>query len=102
MKKPLFSNGRPKLGLPVFASESAKGLMAERIWLSVEEVNAQNKPWTRAERDVIVVLLLGMNCPKTDKQNIIRPQVYRRFEALINHKHEGVDESEILEPYGEH
>jgi hypothetical protein len=49
---------------------------------------------------MIIVLPFGTNCPKTDKQNIIRPQVYRQFEALISHKYEGVEESEIVGPLG--
>jgi hypothetical protein len=63
--------------------------------------SAQNKPRTRVERDMVIVLPFGTTFPKTDKQNIIRPQVYRQFEALINHKYEGVEESEIVEPHGE-
>jgi hypothetical protein len=40
---------------------------------------------------MIIVLPFGTNFPKTDKQNIIQPQVYRQFETLISHKYEDVE-----------
>ena len=101
----VFGNGRPKLGLLAFGSEAARDLPPEevvvRIWPTVEEMNAQNEPWTRISRDMVIVVPYGQSWPKTDKQNMIRLQVYHQFEKEINAKYEGLDESQIVEPHGE-
>jgi hypothetical protein len=59
----VFGDGRPKLGLLVFGSKDAKGMPADevvrRICVPVEEANQRNKPWTRVDRDVVVVVPYG-------------------------------------------
>jgi hypothetical protein len=101
----VFGNGKPKLGLLVFGSEDAKGLPADevvqRIWAAVEEMNQRNKPWTRVDRHMVVVVPYGTSWPKTDKQNTIRPRVYKELEREVNEKNEGVDEKRIVKPHGE-
>jgi hypothetical protein len=64
-------------------------------------VDAHNKSWTRVEKDMIIVLPFEPNCPKTNKQNIIRPLAYHQFEVLINHIYEGIDELDIVQPHGQ-
>ena len=93
----VFGNGRPKLGVLVFCSAAAQHLTPEqvvaRLWPSMEDMNArQTQPWTRIERDMILVVPPGgLGCPKTDKLNIIRPQVYRQFEKEIDDCYQGLD-----------
>lgn len=101
----VFGNGRLKLGLFVFGSEYAKRLTSEevvqRIWVTVEEMNVRNQPWTRVEREMVVAIPYGTSWPKTDKQNVIRPKVYKEFEREINERYERLDEKEIVEPHWE-
>ena len=98
----IFGNGRPRLGILIFWSEETKALdtaeLVGQIMPVIEDMNAQSKPWTRILADMIISVPYGANWPRTDKQNIIRPQVYRQYEQLIDEKYEHMDESSIIEP----
>lgn len=101
----MFGNGRPTLGVLVFASEAARHLgpreVADGVWAVVEELNAQNEAWTRVEREMVVVVEHGRGWPKTDKQNVIRPAVYKEFESVIDALYKEVDKKGDAEPHGE-
>jgi len=101
----VFGNGQPKLGLLVFCSKKAAKLSSEeliaQIWPKVEEMNAQNQLWTQISPDMIIAIPFGQSWPRTDKQNIIRPQAYRQYEDLINAKYDKMDEYSIVEPHGQ-
>lgn len=62
-------------------------------------MDQRNKPWTRVDRDMVVVVLYGTSGPKTDKQNAIRPRVHKEFEREFNEKNKGVDEKRIVKPH---
>lgn len=46
-------------------------------------MNRRNKPWTRVDKEMVIVAPFGKSWPKTDKQNMIRPQVYKDFERRL-------------------
>jgi len=97
----VFGNGRPKLGLIVFASEDARDMSANnvvgKIWPTVEDMNSQGPPYTRVSKDMIIVRSCGEVYPRTDKQNVIRPQIYNKYEAIISEIYgEGND---IVQPH---
>lgn len=93
----VFGDGRPKLGLLVSGNDKAKAFTSEellaQVWPKIQETNAENQSWARISKDFVIVLPDGTKWPRTDKQNVIRPQVYQQFESLINQKYDNLDES---------
>ena len=93
----VFGNGRPELGFMVFCSERAKDKSTTEvvtdIWPLVEQMNAKGSERTRIAMDMIIVMPFGEAWPRTDKQNVIRPQVYRQYEELINEMYQKQDKS---------
>ena len=100
----LFGQGRNKLGVLIFTHEDAnhdRDLIVDRIWASIHrEINGILK--TGIDKNMIVVVQAdqGHGVPRTVKLNFIWPQVYMKYEDLIEKAYEGNNE-EITNGVGE-
>ena len=82
----LFGQGRSKLGVLVFAQHaegSARDVVTERVWASINH-DINGKLRTGIGKDMIVVVAGEAVVPRTVKLNFIRPQVYMRYQDLID------------------
>ena len=77
--------GKPSPGLLVLPGEElSKEEFLERIWPVVQTANEGVDGFAEIARERVCVLDWGVDFPRTDKGNVIRPQVYRVFEKEID------------------
>ncbi|ETN41548.1 uncharacterized protein HMPREF1541_03484 [Cyphellophora europaea CBS 101466] len=85
----LFGQGRGKLGVLAFAAAASPGsvtadLVLSRVWETIER-RINGKMTVGINRDMIVPLdVRGKRLPRTWKFNLMRAQIYLRFEDEIN------------------
>lgn len=93
----VFGVGRSVPGLLLFRAASARNLndkqFIDAVWPSVQQANAQAEAFSRISRDMVIPLPTETECPAADKGSIIRPQVYKKFESLIEKAYHKLDES---------
>ena len=78
-------SGKPAPGLLVLPKENlGRDECLERIWPLVQQANEVVDQFSEIQRDRIHVLDWGVDLPRTDKGNVIRPQVYKAFEKEID------------------
>jgi hypothetical protein len=74
-------------GLLVFRAQSADNMTNEAymdaIWPSIVEANLHAEGFSQITREMITLLPSDVDYPQTDKGNIIRAQVYQRFDPQI-------------------
>lgn len=79
--------GKAVPGLLVFRATGCEGLSDEEylntIWPSIEEANARAEQFSQISRDMVSILPYGSHCPRTDKDSVIRAQVYKLYGELI-------------------
>ncbi|KAK5675556.1 hypothetical protein LTS12_029552, partial [Elasticomyces elasticus] len=75
--------GKAVPGLLVFRATGCEGLSDEEylntIWPSIEEANARAEQFSQISRDMVSILPYGSHCPRTDKDSVIRAQVYKLY-----------------------
>lgn len=77
--------GKLAPGLLVLPSEKiSKEECLERIWPVVQKANEGVDGFSEIARERVCVLDWGVDFPRTDKGNVIRPQVYEVFEKEID------------------
>lgn len=99
---------RAHLGMLVIPSKKAAGMgqdeVIEKIWETVKQGNEQMPAYARISKEMIAILPIDQDFPKTDKGTTIRPafytrfadnieQLYRNFEGYNNHG--GLELSEV-------
>ncbi|RFU36300.1 hypothetical protein B7463_g91, partial [Scytalidium lignicola] len=93
----VFGVGRSLPGLLLFRSTGAAELndqeLVERTWPLIEKTNSQVESFAQITKDSIVPLSVEIDYPRTDKGTIIRPQVYKMFEDVINDVYDKLDHS---------
>ncbi|KAF2644124.1 acetyl-CoA synthetase-like protein [Massarina eburnea CBS 473.64] len=79
---------RPIPGLLVFKSHLADGLSDDEyidsIWPKIKDANSAAESFSQVTRDMIWVFPSDVEYPRTDKNSIIRAQVYRTFSEQID------------------
>ncbi|OAG01988.1 acetyl-CoA synthetase-like protein [Paraphaeosphaeria sporulosa] len=79
---------RPIPGLLVFKSHLADqipdGEYVDSIWPTIQDANAAAESFSQITKDMIWVFLSTEEYPRTDKNSIIRAQVYRTFAQQID------------------
>lgn len=74
-------------GLLVFRARTADFMSneayIEAIWPSVADANSRAEAFSQITRDMISLLPSNVECPQTDKGNVIRAQLYAQFENEI-------------------
>lgn len=99
---------RAHLGMLVIPSEKAAGMgqdeIIEKMWKSIEEENDQMPAYARISKEMIAILPVGQEFPKTDKGTTIRAAFYAKFadriEQLyqdfeVQNAHDGLELSEV-------
>lgn len=79
--------GKAVPGLLIFRAAGSEDLSdteyLNTIWQIIEEANDRAEQFSQISRDMISVLPYGSPCPRTDKDSVIRAQVYKLYEELI-------------------
>ncbi|MCJ1478790.1 hypothetical protein MMC13_007474 [Lambiella insularis] len=80
----LFGQGRKRLGVLIFTKSGIpQDTALERVWATIgKEINGILK--TGIEKKMLRAIEAGDQIPRTDKLNIIRPQVYLKYHDLID------------------
>lgn len=99
---------RAHLGMLVIPSEKSTGMgkdeAIEKIWKSIEQENEQMPAYARISKEMIAILPVGQDFPKTDKGTIIRAAFYAKFADQIEQlyqdfevqdTHDGLELSEV-------
>ncbi|KAF6835139.1 Iterative polyketide synthase CazM 2 [Colletotrichum musicola] len=83
----VFGVGKSIPGLVIIPSESAKGMSKDEIIAAltpvIEEANARAEAFGRVSREMIEVVDVGTEYPRTDKGTVIRAAFYKQFADLI-------------------
>lgn len=78
---------RTHLGMLVIASENAAGMgreeVIENIWASVQQGNEIMPAYAKISKEMIAVLPVGQDFPRTDKGTVIRAAFYAKFADQI-------------------
>ena len=84
----VFGFQRAVPGVLLFRAEGSEGLseeeFAEAVWGDIEAANERAETFARVAREMVVVLGVEREYPRTDKGTFIRAGVYREFEAEID------------------
>ncbi|KAH6650756.1 putative NRPS-like enzyme, partial [Chaetomium tenue] len=79
---------RPVPGLLLFRAGGGAGLedgeYLDAVWPAVVEANAGAEAFSQISRDMVAVLGVDVDYPRTDKGSIIRAQVYSGFAGVID------------------
>ena len=79
--------GKAVPGLLIFRAAGHEGLPDQEyfntIWPSIEEANTRAEQFSQISRDMICILPYGSPCPRTDKDSVIRAQVYKLYDEVI-------------------
>jgi hypothetical protein len=93
----VFGTGRTLPGLLLFRSTLAADLsddeFVERLWPLIELTNLRVESFAQIAKETIAPVAAEVDYPRTDKGTIIRPQVYKTFEAIIDNIYDRVDNS---------
>ncbi|KIY03266.1 uncharacterized protein Z520_01733 [Fonsecaea multimorphosa CBS 102226] len=93
----VFGIGRALPGVLLFRSAPAAAMsdeeFVERLWPVVDEANSKVESFACISRVMIVPIGAEVDYPQTDKGTIIRSQVYKVFEKVIDDKYETLNMS---------
>ncbi|EXJ73779.1 uncharacterized protein A1O5_03541 [Cladophialophora psammophila CBS 110553] len=91
----VFGIGRALPGVLLFHSTFAASMsdeeFVEKLWPFVDEANSKVESFACISKEMIVPLGTEVDYPQTDKGTIIRPQVYKVFERIIDDKYQCLD-----------
>jgi Phosphopantetheine attachment site len=91
----LFGSGKARPGLMIIPSEAAKKMSAEDIRRELvpvlNEANKDMPGYAQLSLDMVEVLPVGTEYPKTDKGTVIRAAFYRKFESEIEKVYDSAD-----------
>ncbi|KAH8174693.1 male sterility protein [Sarocladium implicatum] len=91
----IFGAGRDALGALIIPAEALTGKteeeQLEEIWPIVESACASVEAYARIAKDMIKLLPIGCEYPRTDKGSIIRQAFYRTYEADINEMYDRLE-----------
>lgn len=83
----MFGVGRAFPGLFVFPSAHANDKTAEEVldivWPTIQEANENAEKFGRVSREMVKVMPVGTDYPRTDKGTIIRAASYQHFKDVI-------------------
>lgn len=83
----VFGAGRAVPGMLVFRAEGAEmgaEEFVDAIWEDVEDANAKAESFSRVPRELVVVMPVGTEWPRTDKGTAVRQRVYDVFAEVID------------------
>jgi hypothetical protein len=91
----LFGSGKARPGLMIIPSEAAKDLSNDDIRRelvpALNEANKDMPGYAQMTLDMVEVLPVGSEYPRTDKGTVIRAAFYRQFEAEIEKVYDSAD-----------
>lgn len=91
----LFGSGKARPGLMIIPSESARDMSADDIRRELVpaliEANRDMPGYAQMTLDMVEVLPVGTEYPRTDKGTVIRAAFYRKFEAEIEKVYDSAD-----------
>jgi Phosphopantetheine attachment site len=91
----LFGSGKTRPGLMIIPSEAAKNLSADDIRRelvpALNEANKDMPGYAQMTLEMVEVLPVGTEYPRTDKGTVIRAAFYRKFEADIERIYDSAD-----------
>ncbi len=94
----VFGVARSIPGLLAFRAESARDMsdveFISAIWPAVEAANQHAEGFSQIGKDMIVPLPAGIAIPLTDKGSMIRPQMYKVFEMVIDEAYDKLEEGQ--------
>jgi hypothetical protein len=87
----VYGAGKASLGMFIFPAPEAEEISSEHflelIWPLVEMAHLSMPDYARISKDMITILPIGADYPRTDKRTIIRQAFYRQFAAEIEHSY---------------
>ncbi|KAL9043026.1 MAG: hypothetical protein Q9214_003616 [Letrouitia sp. 1 TL-2023] len=90
--------GKTAPGILLFRADNAKELsdndFVEETWSVIEEANKDAESFSQISRDVIIPMPAGIDIPHTDKQSVIRAQVYKVFEKDIESMYSSLEDQQ--------
>ncbi|OAP65522.1 hypothetical protein AYL99_01494 [Fonsecaea erecta] len=91
----VFGIGRALPGVLLFRSSPAAAMSdeeyVEHVWPFVDEANSKVESFACISREMILPIGAEVDYPQTDKGTIIRAQVYKAFERIIDDKYEALN-----------
>jgi aryl carrier-like protein len=91
----LFGSGKARLGMMIIPSNAAKDLSADdlrrELVPTLNEANKDMPGYAQMTLDMVEVLPVGTEYPRTDKGTVIRAAFYRKFEAEIEKVYDSAD-----------
>ncbi|KUJ11100.1 putative NRPS-like enzyme [Mollisia scopiformis] len=91
----LFGSGKARAGLMIIPSEAARDLSADEVRNAlVPTLNEANKDmpgYGQITLDMVEVLPVGTEYPRTDKSTVIRAAFYRTFESQVQKVYDSAD-----------
>lgn len=88
--------GKAAPGILLFRADNAKELsdsdFVEKTWSVIEEANKEAESFSQISRDMVIPMPAGIDIPRTDKQSIIRAQVYKVFEKDIESMYSSLED----------
>jgi len=91
----LFGSGKARPGLMIIPSEAARSLSADDVRRelvpNLHEANKDMPGYAQMTLDMVEVLPVGTEYPRTDKGTVIRAAFYKKFEAEIEQVYDGAD-----------
>lgn len=88
--------GKAAPGILLFRADNAKELsdsdFVQKTWSIIEEANKDAESFSQISRDMVIPMPAGIDIPHTDKQSIIRAQVYKVFEKDIESMYSSLED----------
>ncbi|CAI6336212.1 unnamed protein product [Periconia digitata] len=90
METVVFGAGRPYLGVLVVPAtpDASEEEVVNQIYPVIQELNRSSEAYARISRDMIKVLPLNCDFPRTDKGSIIRQAFYKTFRGVIDNAYD--------------
>jgi len=91
----LFGSGKVRPGLMILPSEAARNLSADdlrrELVPALQEANKDMPGYAQMTLDMVEILPVGTEYPRTDKGTVIRAAFYKKFEAEIEQVYDSAD-----------
>ncbi|KAH7120451.1 hypothetical protein EDB81DRAFT_847774 [Dactylonectria macrodidyma] len=88
----VFGVGRAFPGLLIIpasqAGDKTSSELLDLLWPTIQDANEKAEQFGRVSREMVEVLPVGTEYPRTDKGTVIRAACYQHFEALIEDKYQ--------------
>ncbi|KAF7555248.1 hypothetical protein G7Z17_g2275 [Cylindrodendrum hubeiense] len=87
----VFGVGKAFAGLLIIPGDHATGIsdteLLDTLWPTIQDANQKAEQFGRISREMVEILPIGTEYPRTDKGTVIRAACYKHFEAIIEEKY---------------